>query len=160
MPYFPVHELKDQVGMAGAVTMISASLRDGINCKNLGFASTRRTRIWIGNMFNSAGGYDERPQEERARADPAFISGSPTDQRWFHRFVQGTKLRMGEVRFQNKALTLEQVLGLGDMLDVTWNCSTKDAHRERLEELMCFILIRFGVGLRGEEVPLVSVRGL
>ena len=160
MPYFPVHELKDQVGMAGAITMISASLRDGINCKNLGFASTRRTRTWIGHVFNSSGGYDGRPREGRARADPAFISGSPTDQRWFHRFVQGMKLRMGEVRFQNEALTSKQVLGLSAMLDDAWNRSTKDTHKERLEELMCFILIGFGAGLRGEEVPLVSVGGL
>ena len=146
--------------MAGAITMISALLRDGINCKNLGFASTQRTRTWIGDMFNSSGGYDGRPRERRARADPTFISGSPTDQRWFHIFVQGMKLRMGEVRFQNKALTSKQALGLNVMLDIAWNHSTKDTHRERLEELMCFILIGFGAGLRGEEVPLVSVGGL
>lgn len=29
-----------------------------------------------------------------------------------------------------------------------------------MEELACFVLIAFGVGLRGEEVPLVSLEGL
>jgi hypothetical protein len=31
---------------------------------------------------------------------------------------------------------------------------------EALEELACYVLIGFGVGLRGEEVPLVSLEGL
>ena len=48
LPYFPVHEVRDQVGMAGAITMISASLRDRVNCKNLKFASTRRIKPELG----------------------------------------------------------------------------------------------------------------
>ena len=95
-----------------------------------------------------------------AKADTQFISGSPTDRRWFHQFVEGARLRMGEVWFQNEALTSVQVLGLSNMLDTAWEHSNKEAHRERLEELMCYVLIGFGVGLRGEEIPLVLLKVL
>ena len=67
---------------------------------------------------------------------------------------------MGEARFQNEALTSAQALGLSNILDTTWRHSNKEAHRERLEKLMCYVLIGFGAGLRGEEIPLVLLKGL
>ena len=74
--------------------------------------------------------------------------------------MEGAKLRMGEVWFQNEALTSAQVLGLSDMLDSAWKHSNQAGHKERLEELMCYVLIGFGAGLRGEEIPLISLKGL
>ena len=67
---------------------------------------------------------------------------------------------MGEVRFQNKALTSTQAVSLSAMLNTAWKHSDKAIHKERLEELMCYVLIGFGVEPRGEETPLVSLRGL
>ena len=67
---------------------------------------------------------------------------------------------MGVIRFQNKALTSQMVLPLDDILEGEWLRSTDSERRESIEELMSFILIGFGAGLRGEEIPLVSLRGL
>ena len=70
------------------------------------------------------------------------------------------KLRTGVVRYHNKVLTSKMVLALDDMLEKEWHGSTHDSQREAIEEFMLFVLIGFGAGLRGEEIPLVSMNGL
>eukprot|EP00985_Skeletonema_marinoi_P029603 scaffold28378_cov223-Skeletonema_marinoi.AAC.7 len=41
-----------------------------------------------------------------------------------------------------------------------WIATEESSEKERPEELACYIMIGFGVGLRGEEVPLVSLEGM
>ena len=67
---------------------------------------------------------------------------------------------MGVVKFQKEALTSGMVVGLCALMEAAWEASTNEDFRERLEEVMCFILIGCGAGLRGEEVPLTSLKGL
>ena len=47
---------------------------------------------------------------------------------------------------------MKMVLALDEILEGKWLRS--------IDELMSFILIIFGAGLRGEEIPLVSLRGI
>ena len=72
------------------------------------------------------------------------------DGEWYSMLTQGTKLRMGVIRFHNKALTSQMVLALDDILEGEWLRSTSSERRESIEELMSFILISFGTGLQGE----------
>ena len=67
---------------------------------------------------------------------------------------------MGEVRFQNEALTSDMVVGLSNMLNSAWKASEDELNKESLEELMAYILIGFGAGLRREGVPLVAMTEL
>ena len=46
------------------------------------------------------------------------------------------------------------------MLDSAWKHSNEAGHKEQLKELMCYVLIGFGAGLRGEEILLISLKGL
>ena len=89
-----------------------------------------------------------------------FASVSPTEGEWYTRLTRGMKLRMGVVRFQNKALTSQMVLAMEDILEGKWQRTNNPERRESIEELMSFVLISFGAGLRGEEIPLVSLCGL
>ena len=66
---------------------------------------------------------------------------------------------MGVVKFQNKALTSAMVVGLYALTEEAWEVTADESYRERLEELMSYIIIGCGAGLRGEEVPLTSLRG-
>ena len=52
------------------------------------------------------------------------------------------------------------VIGLSDMFDETWRSSREEKNRKTLEELMAYILIGFGAGLRREEIPLTSTTGM
>ena len=59
-----------------------------------------------------------------------------TDKNLFRRFFTKMKWRMGEVKFQNKALTPDMVVELGDLLNEVWELSTDKDGRESAEELM------------------------
>ena len=161
LPYFPATEVKDRVGMAAAITMLIASLRSGRNSDRVQHASARRSRTSIHHVWNSSSRYIGVSAPGIARMKGEFLSGSPTDEDWWAHFNKGAKLRMGEQRVQDEALTAAMVVALGRMLDERWqNPTTSDGEREELEELMAYVLIGFGVGLRGEEVPLVSLEGM
>jgi hypothetical protein len=146
--------LEDRVGMRVALATLSASLRKGKYTRNVQFDTVRQTRSWFANIFEAV----TNPVEEE---ESIVISAlSPTKRLWFIRFMRGVKLRMGVVRVQNEALTSNQVLGLMELIYEEWTEAEEGPQREALEELGCFVLIGFGVGLRGEEVPLVSLEGL
>ena len=52
------------------------------------------------------------------------------------------------------------VLASDDILEREWQGFTFSKHREAIEELMSFVPVGFRAGLRGEEIPLVSLKGL
>ena len=85
---------------------------------------------------------------------------SPTADKWFHQQAKGMQLRIGVSGFQNEVFTFQTLLALDSMIDDQWWIASRDNHHDRVEELMTFVLVGFGVGLQGKEVPLVSMRGL
>ena len=46
------------------------------------------------------------------------------------------------------------------MLNNAWSGSNNAHHKERLVKLMPYVVLGFGAGLRGEEVPQLSLKGL
>jgi hypothetical protein len=160
LPYFPTHTLGDRSGMSAAITMLTSSLRAGLYGANIQWATARKSRTWLRNMANSAAGGLGGPEASRGGEASRFESCSLTDKEWFHRFCTGMKWRMGEIKFQNEALTPSMVVGLGQLLDRVWLLSRDEEEKQSVEELMAYVLIGFGAGLRGEEVPLTSLKGL
>ena len=150
--------LEDRLGMRVALATLGASLRKGIHTRNVQFETVRGTRTWYGNVYDAGAEYDGTYLGVQGGKE-VFASNSPTKKEWFRRFMRGLELRMGVVRIQNEALTSRQVLGLMRLVHAEW-VEAEDGAREKLEELICYVLIGFGVGLRGEEVPLVSTEGL
>jgi hypothetical protein len=67
---------------------------------------------------------------------------------------------MGMVHWQNKALTLKLILGICSKAKRFWGLARLDTKRMEMEDAVCFMLIAFGAGLWGKEVPLVSLEGL
>jgi hypothetical protein len=89
-----------------------------------------------------------------------YVSTGHTFGKWFACFMRGAQLWMGMVRIQNKALTSKLVLGICAEAERIWGTARSDTKRMEMEEVVCFVLIRFGAGLQGEEVSLVSLEGL
>ena len=52
------------------------------------------------------------------------------------------------------------LLGLDEEIELLWNHATGSEERAAVEELMAFVCIGFGAGLRGEEVTLTSLKGM
>ena len=67
---------------------------------------------------------------------------------------------MGMVRKQNEALTSLMALAVCEVAESRWQQSSDEETREDLEDTVCFMLAAMGAGLRGEEVPLLSLEGL
>ena len=64
------------------------------------------------------------------------------------------------VRKQNEALSSLMALAVCEVAESKWHQSPDEETRENLEDTVCFMLAAMGAGLRGEEVPLLSMEGL
>ncbi len=69
-------------------------------------------------------------------------------------------MRMGMIHKRNEALTSALVMADCAVAEAHWHSPIGDESREELEDAGCFMLVAFGAGLRGEEVPLISMEGL
>ena len=159
LPVMGNPRMADRVGMKAAVMTLVSSLRKGRYTKNLQWDSMRKTPTWYGSLYDAGSGYVNESvigREDKKQ----YVSDAPTGGKWFARFMRGAKLRMGVERRQNEALTSEIVLSMDRIVETRWQAAQSETERERLEEVMCYTLCEFGAGLRGEEVPLISLKGL
>jgi hypothetical protein len=135
-----------------ALATVLASLRPGKNASTVQFDTIRKTQTWYGNAYNAGKkfscetvvGLDQKKQ---------YVSTSHTFGKWFARFMRGARLQMGMVGRQNEALTSKLALGVCAEAERIWEMARSDTKRVEMEDTVCFMLIAFGAGLRGEEVP-------
>ena len=159
LPLLGNPKLDDRVGMAPALMTLVASLRKGKYGDSLQWDSMRKTQTWYGNAYDAGTAYVD--ESVLGREDKKqFISDSPTGGRWFSRFMRGNKLRMGVERRQNEAMVADILLALEVEADKRWRASTSEREKESIEETMCYAICEYAAGLRGEEVPLISLEGL
>jgi hypothetical protein len=152
-------QVKDRVGMSIALTTVLASLCPGLYARHLQFQAMRKTPTWYANVFHAGEAY--ATESLYAKDDQKLhVTTCPTAGEWFVRFKQGAKLRMGEIRRLNEALSSAMVHAVLLEVEQDWTLSTSDLVKAQLEEFAAFLLIGFRVALRGEEIPLVSLRGM
>jgi hypothetical protein len=89
-----------------------------------------------------------------------YVTSSHTFQKWFSRFMRGARLRMGMIRKQNEALTSNLVLAVCAKAEMKWSEAQEETVKEDVENTVVFMLVALGAGLRGKEVPLLSLEGL
>jgi hypothetical protein len=149
----------DQVGLGVTLMTVLASLQPGKHSNNVQFDTIRKTQTWYVNTYDTRENYS---CETVVGLDQKkkYVSTSHTFVKWFARFMRGARLRMGMVRWQNKALTSKLVLGICARAKWIWGSAQSDAKQMEMEDAVCFMLIAFGAGLHGEAVPLVSLEGL
>jgi hypothetical protein len=119
----------------------------------------RKTRTWISNAHNTGREYSCKMVVGLDRSKQ-YVTSSHTFGNWYSHFMCGARLRMGMIWKQNKALTLKLALAVCTTAEARWSEATEEGTREELEDIVCFMLITFAAGLRGEEIPLLSMEGL
>ena len=67
---------------------------------------------------------------------------------------------MGVNRKQDEALSSEQVLAILEVGEAEWLATEDPRERREIENVLAFVVIGYGASLRGEEVPLASIRGI
>jgi hypothetical protein len=160
LPQLGNPQLKDQVGIGIAITTLCTSLRPGRNATHIQWDTMRKTRTWIGNAHEEGRGYS---CEAVLGLDNGkqYVTNGQTNGKWFDRFMKGARLRMGMVRKQNEALTSLVALAVCQEAEHLWkSLSSTEATRTDIENTVGFMLIAMGGGLRGEEVPLLSLDGI
>jgi hypothetical protein len=151
--------VSDRLGMGVAIVTVVTSLRTGVNASNIQYNTMRKTQTWYGNAFDAGREYtcdtvlglDQKKQ---------YLPSSHTFGIWFSRFMKGVRLRMGVIQRQNKALTSPMVLAMCAQAEQDWRSAQGTRQRIEVEDTVCFMLLGFGTGLRGKEVPLISLEGL
>jgi len=157
LPRFGSPVLEDTVGMGEALFYLAASLRKGKYTSNVQYETTRITSSWLTNLDGASGRYSSTEEGTNYFGRGGASSRNRT---WLSRFKRGMRLRMGEVRYQNEPFTSDMALALHELITEEWSVEIEDSKKEKLESLMCYVLIGLGAGLRGEEVPLTAWNGL
>ena len=159
LPHLGNAELTDRVGMSAALATLVTSLRAGRNSANIQVDTMRKTRTWISNAHDAGQEYSCESVVGLDRAKQ-YVTSCHTFGKWYGRFMRGARLRMGMVRKQNEALTSLLARAVCEVAESRWQLSSDEETRENLEDTVCFMLVAMGAGLRGQEVPLLSMEGL
>ena len=75
----------------------------------------RRTPTWYNNAWEAGAGSLEEGAIYSANDKNVYESTATTASRWFSRFMLGAKRRMGVARRQDEALTVNQLLLIGEI---------------------------------------------
>ena len=152
-------EMIDRDGMSLAIILLHTSLRKGSYTDHLQFDTVRKTVSWAWQAWTAI----ERGEDGTVFASDdktMHVCESPTRSKWFQRFVLGVKRRMGVIRKQDEAITSEQMKALLEVGEELWKKATTVREKRKIANTITFAVIGFCASLRGEEVPLVSMKGL
>lgn len=149
---FPV---KDEWGMLEAATLLYRSEDAGRNIKTIQFNTMRKLRSFYSNHFHAgAGGVGmaSLTGENGGR----FFTDSNMFGFWFKRFIEGCHRRMGDNIKLDRAVTIDEMLSIQEMLEEDW-ITAPDTESplntmERVAGMAVMFLVGFGGGLRGEEI--------
>jgi hypothetical protein len=154
--------LGDYVGMGIACAILDRSLRPGRNDVFVQYDTVRKTRSVMTNAAQaSTGGLgDVIGSYEKSRV---WISSVPTHSFWFSRFMTGFHKRVGDLKKQDKAMTIDVILEVGKLLQSEWNrlgrWDTNLVGAKRIAEMGVWFIVGFCLGFRGEEMSLIEEAG-
>jgi hypothetical protein len=159
LPHLGNPELRDRVGMAAALATLVTSLHPGSNAATIQWDAIQKTRTWLSNAHDAGSRYTCKTVVGLDKTKQ-YVTSSHTFGKWFSHFMQGARLRMGMIRKQNEALTSNLVLAVCAKAEMKWSKAREETVKEDVENTVVFMLVTLGAGLRGKEVPLLSLEGL
>jgi hypothetical protein len=155
---FPV---EDVLGYGAALVMLWDSLDQGQYADYKQFSTIRKLKSAISNVWEASaiGGARTLCLSSEDRKKISEFSTGPTQSRWFKRFREGSKARMGEIVKQNKALSREI---LHAMLEVARErMSVERGDQQALTiSVATYVLVCFCASLRGNEGFMTDLSGL
>ncbi len=152
---FPVEDI---FGMGAAVVMQQRSLERGKYTDRLQYETVRKFRVAVSNIYHaSVEGHGATVMVKDTKK--LIVMECPTYSGWFEKCMKGMHKRLGDEAHPDRALSLEILLEIMKLVEHDWNvCSPRKKLKLALEG--AFYLIPFTLALRGEEVPLVDLKGL
>ena len=152
---FPVN---DDLGMKAAISILDRSLDKGTYGPNVQWATFRKLMSGVTNtsqasvrgLGDSVGAYERQKM---------WISSVVSHQFWFSRFMVGIHKRVGEVKRQDEAFTIDVLKQIQLILELDWTRGTDTEGKKRVAELGVWFIVGFCCGMRGEEMLLLELAG-
>lgn len=154
---FPI---RDDHGMGAAVCILMRTLDAGRNEATIQFATAMKMKssyanVWRASLKGSDGAVVTRDLIKM------FHSTCPTHCDWFDRFSKGLHERMGDLTKPDLAISIELMHQLMANYERRWVMAGSDREHQRTVLFPAlFCVIAFCCGLRGEELPLISLCGV
>jgi len=152
---FPV---ADSMGMGPAIVIVQRSLARGRYAETCQYETIRKFRAASSNIYNSSlAGQGNVVMAQDTRK--LRVTACPTHSDFFERFNKGLHKRMGDVVRPDRAISHGIVMALMRAVDRDWEAA---APHQKLEFALegALYVISFTLALRGEEVPLVEMKGI
>ena len=147
---FPVNSF----GMIPAIATLQRSFDPGKNSTTIQWETMRNLRSCYSNLIHTtpfgAGGSTMTTGKKSS-----FITNSPTNSQWFQRFMLGTHERMGDVKIQDTAISIDVLLALQQVMEEHWAEAWWGKDLDMLFSLATIaaaVVTGFSAGLRGEEI--------
>jgi len=124
--------LDDVTGMTDAVSVLDRSLDKGIYGEQVQWETFRKTMSAVTNV-SQAGVYGMGDSVGSYERKKIWISSSVSHKFWFGRFMEGLHKRVGEIRKQDKHLTIEVLVAIRDLLEVRWSRTSSEDKQTRIK---------------------------
>lgn len=160
MPSMGPFPLKDVHGMAIAVCILLRSLDAGRNEETIQFATATKMKssfanVWKASIRGSEGAVVARDMVKM------FHTTCPTHCDWFERYTKGMHERMGDLVKPDLAISIELMHALMANYEKRWIVAGANLMAQQMVIFPAlFTIVAFCCGLRGEELPLLSLCGV
>jgi hypothetical protein len=152
------HPVEDIFGMMTEVVLLDHSLNAGINSATVQFNTINKTRSAMSNYERTTA-----PEMRHAalvgykKGERLGFTNTSVYSMWFDRFIVGCHVRMGDDTRQDRAFSIELFLAIQKLLEEDLlKCQSMDAMLN-VSLHGVFLIAGFCGGLRGEELPLMSL---
>jgi hypothetical protein len=158
IPPMGPYPLTDTFGMRAAMVVLERSLDPGKYATHVQWDTFRKSRSAITNGAQAGmlGLEDTIRAYEKKRV---WISKVPTHTFWFCRFAAGIHRRVGDVKKQDEAVTIDQMHVMEKLLEKRWRGAKTEVEKRDTARLRAWILGGFCTGLRDEEQTRIEFAG-
>jgi hypothetical protein len=160
MPSMGPFEIKDIHGMSIAACILLRSLDAGRNEETIQFATATKMKSSFANVWRASkqGGQGAVVSRDMVKM---YHTTCPTHGDWFERFTRGMHERMGDMVKPDLAISIEQIHALLIIYEKRWVIAGSNVNAQQTVIFPAlFCVIAFCCGLRGEELPLLSLCGI
>jgi hypothetical protein len=148
----------DTMGVGIAVIIVQRSLDKGRYSDNVQYETVRKFRAAASNIYHSsADGQGAMVMAKDTRK--LQVTKCPTYSDFFEHFNRGLHKRMGDIVRPDRAIAHAILKELMAAVERDW-IRASDAARLNLALEGAFYVLAFTLALRGEEIPLIELRGI
>jgi hypothetical protein len=150
-------------GMKAAVGVLARSQKAGRHEEKQKFSSAWKARTVHTNVYEASARIVEKSLVWRSERSRFVATDSPTESSWFCAMMVGFKVRVGEQRRQDAAISIHVMLAKQELLEQEWTAATEardSALQREVAENGAFFLFLYCASLRGFEGPKVMLTEL